>query len=240
MLTPPPTAADHARWQAERIAALTRPDGWLTLVGLFWLDAGDQDVGSDAACAVQLPSGPARLGILRVRDGVVEWHPASGGVQVLQSAAAGAATVVSHGSLSFLVIERDGRLAVRVKDSEAEARRRFAGIESFAFDAAWCVDARWDGSRAHFVVAGQPCSLAPQNPAAKTWQFVFGDATSGRETYGGGRFLFVPAPSGDVLRLDFNRAINPPCVFTPYATCPLPAPENRLGVAVTAGEKVSR
>lgn len=237
MLTPLPTAADHARWQAERIAALTAPDGWLTLVGLFWLDGDEHVVGSDAACAVHLPSGPARLGSLRVRDGVVEWHPASGGVQVLQSDAAGEATIVSHHSLSFFVIERDGRLAVRVRDSEAAARRRFAGIESFPFDAAWCVDARWDGSRAHFEIAGQPCSLGPRILADGSLQFVFGDATSGRETYGGGRFLYTPAPQGDTLRLDFNRAINPPCVFTPFAVCPLPTADNRLALAVTAGER---
>lgn len=232
-----PTLADHTRWQAERIAALTQPDGWLTLVGLFWVDEGDHAVGSAVACAVQLPFGPERLGMLRVHDGTVEWHPASGGAQALQSDAGGAPTVIRSGSVSFIVIERDGRLAVRVRDNEAAARRDFAGIASFPFDPAWCVDARWDGSRAHFAIAGQACSLAPRFLADGSLQFIFGDASSGRETYGGGRFLFTPAPQGAMLRLDFNRAINPPCVFTPYAVCPLPAPENRLGVVVTAGEK---
>ncbi len=237
MDTPLPLAAQHANWQAERIAALARPDGWLTLVGLFWLEQGDHAVGSAGTCAIHLPSGPERIGTIHVQDAVVEWRPAHGQVQVLQSDAAGEATIIRHGSLSFLVIERDGRLAVRVRDNEAEARRGFAGIDSFPFDPAWCLDARWDGSRAHFEIAGQPCSLAPRKPTGETWQFVFGDATSGKETYGGGRFLFMPAPQGPTFHLDFNRAINPPCVFTPYATCPLPTPENRLPVAVTAGEK---
>lgn len=232
-----PSAAEHANWQVGRVAALTRADGWLALVGLFWLDAGEQRVGSAADSEILLPFGPPRLGLISLRDGIAEWHSANGESQVLRSDADGAPTVISYDTLSFFVIERDGKLAVRVRDSDATARHHFAGIDSFPFDPSWCVDARWDGSRAHFEIAGQPCSLGPQNVEAKTLQFVFGDSTSGRETYGGGRFLFVPAPAGQTLRLDFNRAINPPCVFTPYATCPLPAPENRLKVAVTAGEK---
>ena len=67
--------------------------------------------------------------------------------------------------------------------------------------------------------------------------FVFRDRTSGRETYGAGRFLKVPAPAGGKIRLDFNRAYNPPCAFTPFATCPLPPPENWLPFPVIAGEK---
>jgi uncharacterized protein len=67
--------------------------------------------------------------------------------------------------------------------------------------------------------------------------FVLADATSGRETYGGGRHLYAERPQGDTIVLDFNRAENPPCAFTPYATCPVPPKENRLPFAVTAGEK---
>lgn len=238
MSIPLPTAAEHDRWQAKRIATLTRPDGWLTLVGLFWLEEGDHAVGSDATCAVHLPSGPALLGTIHVHDGAAEWCTANGERQPLQSDALGDPTVVRHGSVSFIVIERDGRLAVRVRDNEAAARRNFAGIESFPFDPAWCVDARWEGGRAHFEIAGEPCSLGPRTLADGSLQFVFGDATSGRETYGGGRFLYTPAPRDDTLRLDFNRAINPPCVFTPYAVCPLPTADNRLPLAVMAGEKV--
>jgi uncharacterized protein (DUF1684 family) len=67
---------------------------------------------------------------------------------------------------------------------------------------------------------------------------VFGDSTNGKETYGGGRFLAAAKPGPDgVTTLDFNRAYNPPCAFTPFATCPLPPKENRLAVRVEAGEK---
>ena len=74
--------------------------------------------------------------------------------------------------------------------------------------------------------------------AARAVFVVFGDATNGGETYGGGRFLeAVLAPDGSTVVLDFNRAYNPPCAFTPYSTCPLPVPENQLPFAVSAGEK---
>ena len=67
--------------------------------------------------------------------------------------------------------------------------------------------------------------------------FVFKDATSGKTTYGGGRFLYAALPKDGKVVLDFNRAYNPPCAFTPYATCPLPPPRNRLTVPIEAGEK---
>ena len=100
------------------------------------------------------------------------------------------------------------------------------------------IDAAWDGECARFEHAGRHHSLRPQEPAAQPLHFVFGDATNGRDTYGGGRFLQADPPRAGRVPLDFNRAINPPCVFTPYATCPLPAPENRLPFAVSAGEKL--
>lgn len=231
---------DHARWQVERIAALTRPDSWLSLIGLFWLDEGCHRVGTAADCEIPLPGGPRILGEVVLENGKACWHPADGGAAIdLQDDSDGTPTVVRHGSLSFFLIARDGRLALRLRDNEAPARRGVAGIESFPYDPAWRLAARWEDGRAHFSVDGQALSLGPQDPAAETLQFVFADATSGKATYGGGRFLFVPRPPGDDLILDFNRAINPPCVFTPYATCPLPAPDNRLPVAVTAGEKTA-
>jgi uncharacterized protein (DUF1684 family) len=89
-----------------------------------------------------------------------------------------------------------------------------------------------------FTLAGQSCRLTPIGGPGEDLFIVFGDATNGRESYGAGRFLAALAPdtAGAVL-LDFNRAVNPPCAFTAYATCPLPPPENILPVAVKAGEK---
>jgi uncharacterized protein (DUF1684 family) len=89
-----------------------------------------------------------------------------------------------------------------------------------------------------FVVDGKELRLTPfVEQGSRELFFVFGDRTNGHETYGGGRFLDAPAPTGERVVLDFNRAYNPPCAFTPYATCPVPRRENRLPIRVTAGEK---
>jgi len=67
---------------------------------------------------------------------------------------------------------------------------------------------------------------------------VFADRTNGHGSYGAGRFLYAPRPDAQGrVALDFNQSYNPPCAFTPFATCPLPPPENRLDLAVLSGEK---
>jgi len=272
-------AADTARayldeiesWRSGRIERLQRPDGWLTLVGLAWLQPGDNSVGSAADSAVELPkSAPARLGTLRV-DGDAVTFSAAPGVEVtsagktvstlrLRSDREGEPTVLSHGTVSFYVIGRNERLAVRIKDSDAAARRRFAGIEHFQVDPKWRVEARFEPAPAGteievpnalgylekmsapghvvFDLGGESHRLLALDDTGDGRLFlVFGDLTTGKETYGGGRFLYTDPPKDGRVVLDFNRAYNPPCVFSPYATCPLPPPGNRMKVRVEAGEK---
>ena len=86
-----------------------------------------------------------------------------------------------------------------------------------------------------FVKNGREFRLEPVWDEGKLF-FVFRDQTSGKTTYGGARFLYAEPAKNGIISLDFNKAVNPPCVFTPYATCPLPPPQNRLRVQVTAGE----
>lgn len=226
----------HVEWHAKRIAELTRADGWLTLIGLFWLDDGRHRIGSAADCAVRLPAGPALFGELAVTGNRAEWQAADGTSLALKSDAGGDATVVRWEHLSFFLIERDGRLALRLRDTEASTRFNFSGITCFDFDPAWRLEARWDGQSAHFSRQGADYALSPQNPKADPLHFVIADATSGRETYGGGRFLHAPEAADDKLILDFNRAVNPPCAFTAFAVCPLPPAGNRLPFPVSAGE----
>jgi uncharacterized protein (DUF1684 family) len=91
-----------------------------------------------------------------------------------------------------------------------------------------------------FSLDGRELRLeATQDPGADELSFVFGDLTNGRETYGAGRFLDTPLPKDGALIVDFNKAYNPPCAFTPYATCPLPTRENKLPIRIAAGEKRS-
>lgn len=260
-------------WKRHRIERLQQPDGWLTLVGLAWLAPGDNAVGSAADAAVRLPEGkaPARLGTLRVTGERVTFVPAAGaevrasGAPVsapvtLVDDAEGAPTVLAHGSLSFYLIERAGRLAIRIKDAEAATLRAFRGLEYFPADPGWRVPARFEPAPAGSVLE-VPNAMGYLEPIAQPgWVvferdgrshrlialddtgdgrlfLVFGDLTNGHETYGGGRFVYTDPPRDGRVEIDFNRAYSPPCVFTPYATCPLPPPGNKLPMRVEAGEK---
>lgn len=250
---------DLNAWQAQRNAELSAPESWLGLVGLFWLEPGTNRVGSDAATAVTLPSGPAHLGDLHWAGDRLTWQPVGGTVRELDTDRLGQPSTVDHENLSFFVVDRDGRLAVRVRDRAWAAKQAFVGLDYFPFDPALVVEAVWQplaepltmdvpnvagdlktvevAYQAIFAVAGQTVALLPMSVGESEVFFVFRDRSSGKETYGAGRFLKVcPAVDGKIT-LDFNRAYNPPCAFTPFATCPLPPPENWLPFAVLAGEK---
>lgn len=272
-----PDPAQHRRdveaWRERRFASLKREDGWLTLVGLSWLEQGENAVGSDPRSRVVLPSGkaPARLGTITLSGKEAAFSAAPGvsvevgGKTVTASAlkpdTSGEPTVVRLGPLRFYVIDRAGRIGVRVKDSENAALKAFHGIDSFPVELRWRVEARVERhdppkeipvpnvlgainpekspATLVFDVGGKTCRLDVVDEEGTTdWFVIFGDQTNGRETYGGGRFLYVtpPAPGAPAV-IDFNKAYNPPCVFSPYATCPLPPAQNRLAVRIEAGEK---
>ncbi|MDE3211449.1 MAG: DUF1684 domain-containing protein [Pseudomonadota bacterium] len=175
-----------------------------------------------------------------------------------------APTMVSFGSASFHAIDRDGRKGLRVRDADAPTRRHFAGIDAFPVDPSWRIEATWVPARPgqtlemgtvigtidkypvpgmlEFSRDGSHFELLPVIEVAGDRQYfiVFADRTSGNETYGAARFLYVDPPQDGRVVLDFNKAYNPPCAFTPFATCPLAPPENRLDLRVTAGEKKYR
>jgi hypothetical protein len=91
---------------------------------------------------------------------------------------------------------------------------------------------------AEFTIAGKPLRLdgVLESPQAEQLFFIFRDQTSGKETYGSGRFLYSDLPKAGKVVLDFNEAYNPPCAFTDFATCPLPPTQNRMPIRVEAGE----
>jgi hypothetical protein len=176
--------------------------------------------------------------------------------------ASGSPTVVEMGSLRMYVIERGDRTGIRVKDLSRGPGARYSGV-FYELSARYVIDATWVPSEERrtvdvpnvlgdvtrtavagevsFTIDGQPQRLTELggNPSKKLF-FVFSDATSKTDTYPGGRFLEAgPVVDGRVL-LDFNRAYNPPCAVTPYATCPLAPKENRLTIAIAAGEKYDR
>ncbi len=192
----------------------------------------------------------------------VDGKPLTAPVELRSDEHAAEPSLVALGSVSFFVISRNGRLGVRVRDSASPTRTAFTGVESFPPDPTWRVDARFEpyppGRTLQVpTILGTVDSMA--EPGAVVFEhdgksyrldtvleegetdlfIIFGDLTNRHETYGGGRFLYAkPADANGRVMLDFNRSYNPPCVFTPYATCPLPPPQNKLPVRIEAGEKM--
>lgn len=264
--------AEWEDWHRARLAGLRQPNGWLSLAGLYWLDDGEHTVGSDEASDIVFPpSAPGRLGTLTVADGAVTLRTADGitvvhaGTPVreivLEDDADDAPTIVEHGSLSWHVIRRSRGLGIRLRDAASPVRRDFDKIETFDYDPAWRINARFEASaEGHTIATPSITGVSEEEPSPGALVFthggteyrlvvtgqpdadqvfvVFADATSGDETYGGGRFVYVDTPGADGRTvIDFNRAYNPPCIFTPYATCPMPLPQNRLPFRIEAGEK---
>ncbi len=261
-------------WRAERQTSLERSDGWLTLIGLYWLEDGDNSFGSNPSSAVQFPEQymPAHGGNFHLGDSgvTISVFP---GVAITDSGAVvttmamladvtGTPTILSLGTLTFYVIKRNTGYGIRIKDSASAAWANFTGIDYFSINEQWRIEATFkpnpDGvlnmtipsfqgpdqilespGVLEFTVDDEAYRLAVFAEEGDEWYFIiFGDATNGAETYGGGRFMDIPvADENGRVDLDFNLAYSPPCVFTPYATCPLPPMQNRLPFKVEAGEK---
>lgn len=261
--------AEIEQWRAERIERLTAPTGWLSLVGLHWLQPGLTVLGNGPGVGVNLGRGPAVLGNLSWEGDRFYFKTSQPGVQIggvealgaeLRSDASASPTIVQFGSAQFYLIERGGRMGLRVKDAEAPTRTRFAGIDYFDIDPAWRIEARFEAhdpprtlsivtvhgieepypnpGRVVFEHDGERYSLeALEEAGTEDLFFIVYDGTSGKESYGMARFMYAAPPVEGRIVLDFNKLYNPPCAFTEYSTCPLPPPENRLRLRIAAGEK---
>jgi len=286
--TPDQNSTDQAAWQkeltewrAKRAAGLQAPEGWLSLIGLEWLKEGDNSFGSAPDNKLQIggKGTPAHIGVVRFEKGAMRLlPPADGfpkGLLIDGQPAKEQALVADDGpnpskltldKLTIIVIQRDGRYALRIKDADAPTRTGFHGLRWYEPNTAYRIHARWipynppkelpiptilgtvsklpAPGAAEFTIDGQTVRLEPvlEDPSSTELFFILRDTTSKTATYGAGRFLYTGLPDHGLtqpgeLWLDFNRLINPPCAFTPYATCPLPPPQNRLSVAIPAGER---
>lgn len=249
-----------AAWRHERIARLTAEDGWLNLLGLWWLDDGPVSVGAAADNDAVLPRGPDHAGTISNDAAGFRFQPADGSTPPLaiQVGRKGPSRFRIGAFLAEIVMLA-GRPALRIRDPEAAERGNFHGVESFPADKAWRIVAKWlpletpvhttvdtvigaptevtISHHARFEHAGATYDLLPTHGAPDAPQFVIRDATSGKTTYPACRFLFGEDIVGDTIVLDFNKAINPPCAFSTFAICPLPPPENVLPFAIEAGER---
>ena len=247
--------AEIAEWRKQREERLKAEGGWLSLAGLFWLHDGVNRFGKDQGNEIVLPDGPAHAGSFELHGGKVT-VTLDGKTRPLAPDSDDAAKV---GRLSLFVIKRGDKYGIRVKDPESEYRRNYHGIEHFPVSDTYRVTARWvaeprkipilnilgqteesdNPGYAVFRLGGKEMRLYPiiEEPGAKELFYIFRDLTTGKETYPAGRFFYSEFPKNGKVVLDFNKAYNPPCAFTPYATCPLPPKENHLAVRVEAGEK---
>lgn len=269
--------ADYVSWQHKRVESLTAEKGWLTLIGLHWLESGRHSIGAGDGASVRLNAGPATLGEIELNaEGDVTFYadakagalvagkPAKATERLYSDAQDGGPTEVSVGSVSFFVINRSGKLGLRVRDANSPVRTQFKGLDYFSYEPKLVIQARYEAhpearkidivnilgmieptpnpGRAHFQFDGKNYSMELlEGSDADHYFTVFGDKTNGKETYGMARFLVGPVDraNGTVL-LDFNRAYNPPCAFTEYATCPMPPAANRIAAKISAGEKAYR
>lgn len=270
---------DLDAWRTRRAQEIDAPDGWLTLVDLEWLKSGANSLGAAADNQLQVHGdAPDHIGLLTVSgktvqllstvggfppDLTIDGQPAREGPLVVDRPKP--ATIAWH-SVTIAVLDRGGRYALRIKDSDSAIRKGFHGLNWYPADPEFSVEATWTPftppkveaiptglgtsinlpapGQAEFTLGDRKLTLVPvlESAGAQTLFFILSDETGKDATYAGGRFLHAPLPDHGLdkpgkLILDFNRLENPACAYTTYASCPQPPPANRLPVALEAGEK---
>lgn len=258
-------------WHKKRVEELKGPKGWLNVTGLFWLNEGITTFGSGSQNNIVFPEGkiPEFAGFFMLKQNTVLLETSDAGItcqgkpvktQIIYHPDSAKALVLDYGSLQWLIIKRDTKYGVRLRDFKNPAIEGFKGIERYPVDGAWRAEAKFekaDSSRTImitnvlgqttpqlspgtlvFALKGKEYRLDVLDEGGDEYFMIFGDVTNAKETYGAGRYLYVKHPdeNGNTL-VDFNKAYNPPCAFTEFATCPLPPKQNVLDIAVTAGEK---
>lgn len=241
---------DWNEWHRERERYFADPLGWVSITGLYWLT-------EEFATVADLPGGwraDADAVYVEGIDGTEKLEPAEGAPGLL----------VDDGDRRIEVIRRTGSVALRVHDPKSPYLARYAGIPAYSPSEQWRVTGTFtpydppkvvttaavvEGLEHHhnavgvidFELAGATVQLVAFGRSDGGLHVLFTDATSGVTTYPGARALSIAPPDTDgTVTLDFNRASNLPCSFTDYATCPVAPPENRLAIAVEAGEKNPR
>jgi len=260
-------------WDQKRINRLKADDGWLNLVGRFWLKQGESTFGSakDNDIVVESSKLPEHIGSFIFEDSVVTFR-ALDGVNVMLGDMSvkeivlvddqkSDVTVLQIGSVKFNLIVRNTLYGIRFRDLNSDLVKNFKGVERFPIDESWKIAAKLEAynpvkeidvpnvlgqiskekcpGAVVFERDGKTHRIDAVDEGGDRFFLIIADQTSGEETYGGGRFMYVNKPdSTGTILLDFNKAYNPPCVFTKYATCPLPPLQNYLKLKIEAGEKV--
>ncbi len=263
--------ADVEAWRVGRLQRLKAEDGYLNLAGLFWLSDITSSFGSAADNDLVFPSpAEAHIGEFEMmNDGVLMTVFPRADVRLdgkpvesilMRDDNTETPVTVTSGSLAWVVINREGKIGVRLRDFEHPALAALPPIPHFDIEPDWRVEGvlkLFDEPKIMNVgTVIEGVGYNPESPGVVAFEFdgesyeleayssgdqlffVFGDLTSGRETYPAGRFVYARRPGEDGRTvLDFNKSYNPPCAFGDFSTCPVASPRNRLPVRIEAGEK---
>ena len=247
-------------WRKKYEEGLKAPyTGWLSVAGLYWLNPGENTAGAAEGNDVVLPRGAAKVGVFLFCGGTVRFRPLTGAVQAMRTDTSGTPDVLDVDGMRLVAIERNGKFGIRLRDAESKMRQEYTGSIWYPIRAKYKVRAKFiphpykrtvnftdmtgntqkmvSPGLVEFVLNGQTLRLEPVEDEGQLF-FVFKDRTANKGTYAAGRMLYAPLPKNGVTEIDFNIAKNPPCVFTPYATCPLPPKGNILPVLIEAGERM--
>ncbi len=257
----PEYITDIEQWHQKRIERLKNENGWLTLVGLYWLKEGVNSFGSDKNNDIVFPeNAPEHIGEIILKESVITLKVKKG-VNVinegkpineikLEHDLTGNPSILDLGSLRWYIIKRGDRYGIRLRDINAPLRNEFDGIERFPVNEDWEITASFEAYDPPKVISlptqigtieeepspgavvfekdEQTYRIDAVDTGKRLW-LIFADETSGKETYGAARYLYIDKPdsTGKTI-VDFNLAYNPPCVFTKYATCSFPPKQNFL------------
>lgn len=260
VLAADPHTLSVQEWRKKYEEGLKAPyTGWLSVAGLYWLKEGENPAGSADSNDVVLPRGPAKAGVFLFDGKTVRYRDPKGAIRPLRTDTSGAPDTLDIEGMRLVAIERNGKFAIRLRDDQSKMRKEYKGSVWYPISAKYKVKAKFiphpykrtinfadhmgniqkmvSPGIVEFTLNGQLLRLEPVEDEGQLF-FVFKDKTANHGTYGAGRMLYSPLPKDGIAEIDFNLSKNPPCVFTPYATCPLPPKQNILPIAVEAGEKL--
>jgi len=254
MAADPHTAA-VMEWRQKYEADLRAPyTGWLNVTGLYWLKEGANQAGSADSNDIVLPRGPRSIGSFDFDGRLVRYKG-----KALRVDTSDDPDTVEIDGMRLIAIERNGKFGLRLREASSSFLKAFPGNEWFPIRSEYKVRGKFiphpykrtinfpdvtghvqkmlSPGVVEFTLRGVTMRLEPVENEGQLF-FVFKDRTAGKTTYGAGRMMYAPLPVNGVAEIDFNVAKNPPCSFTPFATCPLPPKQNILPIAIEAGEKV--
>ena len=253
-------------WVKEYDQGRRSNDGWLSLVGLYWLNEGANSIGSGKDKQHRFPQElPLDFGNIVIKKEIVTFTRSSQDIRIDDKDIDSQIlvlneSIVSLGSYSFYIIKRERGFAIRLKNLNNPAITNFKGTHFYPFSDTWVIPARLiKHQKPQTINIATVYETIRKNDSAGWLEFeyngkkirlqavsygeedpmsiMFADETSQENTYGAGRYLDVEWPNdGDMTVINFNYAYNPPCAITEFATCPLPPRKNRLVFEVTAGE----